>query len=133
LSQISRERLAQEYGYLAQIAEELEKEITLAQSLVAEVEAAISALKNINSLEDSKEILVPVSSGIYIRANVKKQEKFLVAIARDILVEKTFEETLDFLSKRKEELNQLIQKRVDDLNKIVSRIREIEGIIKATK
>jgi prefoldin alpha subunit len=77
--------------------------------------------------------LVPVSSGIYIRANVKKQEKYLVAIARDILVEKTFDETLDFLNKRKEELNQLIEKRVNDLNKIALRIREIEGLIKATK
>ena len=133
MSQVSKERLAEEYGYLAQIAEELQKEITLTQSLVAEVDAAVLALKNINALEDAKEILVPVSSGVYIRANLKKQEKFLVAIARDIFVEKSFEEALDFLNKRKEELTQIIQRRIDDLNKIVSRIREIEGMIKAIK
>ncbi|WP_052885036.1 prefoldin subunit alpha [Thermofilum pendens] len=126
----SRERLAEEYSVLAQVAEELQREIQLAQTLIAEVDSAILALKNISSLEDGKEILVPVSAGVYVRASIKRQEKFLVAIGSNILVEKSLDEAVEFLNKRKEELSQLVERRMNDLNKVVARIREIESSIR---
>lgn len=125
----SREQLAAEYSMLAQLAEEMQKEIALVQNMIAEIDNASQTLKHIGELEDEKEILIPVSSNVYAKAKMKKQEKFLVLIGSNILVEKTLEETLEFMKKQREELQNLLNKRLEDLKKVAGRIEEIRRML----
>lgn len=127
---VSKERIAEEYGVLSQLAEELQKEITLAQNLLAEVDSAAMTLKNISSLGESREIFVPISSGLYARALISRQDKFLVAIGSNILVEKDLNEALEFLNSRREELRQLIERRVEELNKVVQRLQQLQAALR---
>ncbi|RLE60974.1 MAG: prefoldin subunit alpha [Thermoprotei archaeon] len=124
-SQRTREQLAAEYSMLAQLAEEMQKEITLVQNLIAEIDTASRTLKHIGELEEEKEVLIPIASGIYARATMKKQEKFLVSIGSNVLVEKTLEQTLDFLKNQREELQKHLSRRLEELNRIAARIEEI--------
>lgn len=125
----SRERAAEEYAVLSQLAEEIQREISLAQSLLAEIDSTIITLKNVSTLEGTKEVLIPLSAGVYMRALVNKQERFLVNIGSNILVEKNLEETLDTLSKRREELAQLINRRVEELNNIIARAQQLRQLL----
>ncbi len=125
----TRERVAEEYMVLSQLAEEIQKEIGLAQSLLAEIDSTILTLKNVSALEGAKEVLIPLSAGVYMRAVINKQEKFLVNIGSNILVEKNLEETLDALNKRREELTQLINRRVEELNNIVARAQQLRQLL----
>ncbi|AKG39168.1 MAG: prefoldin subunit alpha [Infirmifilum sp.] len=129
-SQQSRERIAQEYTVLSQLAEELQKEITLAQNLLQEVDATVITLKNISSLGESKEILIPISSGVYAKALINRQEKFLVAIGSNILVEKDLNETLQFLEQRRGELQKIIERRVDELNNVLGRLQQLQASLR---
>ncbi|MEZ0345391.1 MAG: prefoldin subunit alpha [Infirmifilum sp.] len=129
-SQVSKERIAEEYGVLSQLAEELQKEITLAQNLLEEVESTVVTLKNISSLGEAKEILIPISSGVYAKALINKQDKFLVAIGSNILVEKDLNEAIDFLGQRREELQKLIERRIDELNKVLQRIQQLQAALR---
>lgn len=124
-SQRTREQLTAEYSMLAQLAEEMQKEITLVQNLIAEIDTASRTLKHIGELEEEKEVLIPIASGIYARVTMKKQEKFLVSIGSNVLVEKTLEQTLDFLKNQREELQKHLSRRLEELNRIVARIEEI--------
>lgn len=124
-SQRTREQLTAEYSMLAQLAEEMQKEITLVQNLIAEIDTASGTLKHIGELEEEKEVLIPIASGIYARVTMKKQEKFLVSIGSNVLVEKTLEQTLDFLKNQREELQKHLSRRLEELNRIVARIEEI--------
>jgi len=128
-SQTQRERAAEEYAVLAQLAEEIQREISLAQSLIAEIDSTVITLKNIGLLEESKEVLVPLSAGVYVKAVISKQEKFLVNIGSNILVEKTLEEALSMLNQRREELAQLVSKRAEELNAIISRVQQLRQIL----
>ena len=127
--QSQRERAAEEYAVLSQLAEEIQREINLAQSLIAEIDSTVITLKNIGSLEEAKEVLVPLSAGVYVRAVISKQEKFLVNIGSNILVEKTLEEALSMLNQRREEIVQLINKRVEELNAVISRAQQLRQVL----
>jgi len=129
-SKQERASLAEEYGLLTQLAEELQKEISLAQNLLVEVDATVATLKNISSLGDSREILIPVSTGVYARAIINRQDKFLVSIGSNILVEKDLNDTLEFLKQRRDELQQLIERRVDELNKILQRLQQLQAALR---
>lgn len=124
-----RERAAEEYMALSQLAEEIQREISLAQSLVAEIDSTIITLKNVGALESTKEVLIPLSAGVYMKALVNKQEKFLVNIGSNILVEKTLDETVETLNKRREELTQLINRRVEELNSILARAQQLRQVL----
>lgn len=125
----ARERAAEEYMALSQLAEEIQREISLAQSLVAEIDTTIATLKNVSTLEGSKEVLILLSAGVYMKALVNKQEKFLVNIGSNILVEKNLEETIETLNKRREELTQLINRRVEELNSILARAQQLRQVL----
>ncbi len=125
-----RSSLAEEYSLLAQLAEEMQKEITLAQNLLVEIDSTVTTLKNISSLGESREILIPISSGVYARAIINRQDKFLVAIGSNILVEKDLNDALEFLRQRREELQQLIDKRVSELNKILQRLQQLQAALR---
>uniref|UniRef100_A0A7C4BA84 Prefoldin subunit alpha n=1 Tax=Thermofilum pendens TaxID=2269 RepID=A0A7C4BA84_THEPE len=127
--QSQRERAAEEYAILSQLAEEIQREINLAQSLIAEIDSTVVTLKNIGSLEEAKEVFVPLSAGVYVKALVNRQEKFLVNIGSNILVEKTLEETLSMLNQRREELVQLVNKRVEELNAVISRVQQLRQVL----
>jgi len=129
LQSSTRERAAEEYMALSQLAEEIQREISLAQSLAAEIESTIATLRNVSALEGAKEVLIPLSAGVYMKALVNKQEKFLVNIGSNILVEKNLEETIETLNKRKEELTQLINRRVEELNSIIARAQQLRQVL----
>ncbi|UNQ72486.1 prefoldin subunit alpha [Infirmifilum sp. NZ] len=129
-SKQERASLAEEYGLLTQLAEELQKEISLAQNLLVEVDSTVATLKNISSLGDSREILIPISTGVYARAIINRQDKFLVSIGSNILVEKDLNDTLEFLKQRRDELQQLIERRVDELNKILQRLQQLQAALR---
>lgn len=126
----SRERIAEEYSVLSQLAEEIQKEINLAQNLLEEVDATVITLKNISSLGESREILIPISSGVYAKALINRQDKFLVAIGSNILVEKDLNDALQFLQQRREELQKLIERRVEELNKVIQRIQQLQSALR---
>ncbi|MEM0494707.1 MAG: prefoldin subunit alpha [Thermofilum sp.] len=129
LQSSTRERAAEEYMALSQLAEEIQREISLAQSLAAEIESTIATLRNVSALESAKEVLIPLSAGVYMKALVNKQEKFLVNIGSNILVEKNLEETIETLNKRREELTQLINRRVEELNSIIARAQQLRQVL----
>ncbi|MEM0093925.1 MAG: prefoldin subunit alpha [Thermofilum sp.] len=129
LQSSTRERAAEEYMALSQLAEEIQREISLAQSLAAEIESTIATLRNVSALEGAKEVLIPLSAGVYMKALVNKQEKFLVNIGSNILVEKNLEETIETLNKRREELTQLINRRVEELNSIIARAQQLRQVL----
>lgn len=124
-----KERAAEEYMVLSQLAEEIQREINLAQGIVAEIDSTILTLKNVSTLEDAKEVLIPLSAGVYMKAIVNKQDKFLVNIGSNILVEKALEETIETLNRRREELTQLINRRVEELNNILTRAQQLRQVL----
>ncbi len=120
-----KQRLAIEFNILSQIAEEIKRELTVIQNLLGEVDIALSSIKKLYNLKGEEEILIPLAAGIYIRAKLEKQEKFIVPIGANIMLEKDYDDTMNFLSERKKELQQYLDRRTEELKNILSRLEEI--------
>jgi len=127
------QQLAAEYNLLAQLADEIQKDIALLQNLLTEVESALASVKHIKDLSGEEEVLVPLSAGVYARGRIKGQEKFIVSIGSNILVEKGSEETIKFLEERREEIRKHIEKRSEELNKVLARLEEIRRKVAASR
>lgn len=127
------QQLAAEYTMLAQLAEEVQKDIALLQNLLAEIDSAITTVKHLKELTGEEEVLVPLAGGVYARGRVSKQRGFLVSIGSNIIVEKSPEDTLKYLEERKKEVKEHLEKRTEDLNKILARIEEIRRAVAAPR
>jgi len=110
---------------LAQLAEEIQKDIALLQNLLAEIDSAITTVKHLIGLTGEEEVLVPLASGVYARGRIGQQKGFLVSIGSNLIVEKSPEDTLKFLEERRKEVREHLEKRTEDLNRVLARLEEI--------
>lgn len=127
------QQLAAEYTMLAQLAEEIQKDIALLQNLLAELDSAITTVKHLKELSGEEEVLIPIASGVYAHGRVEKQTRFLVSIGSNILVERDPEATLKYLEERKKEVKEHLDKRTEDLNRVLARLEEIRRTVAAAK
>ena len=71
---------------------------------LVEVESIILSIKEISKVKSGNEILVPVSNGIFIKAEAKETAEFLVNIGEGGVVNKNTEQVIQMLEKQKVEL-----------------------------
>ena len=128
----SRENSAAEYALLTQIADELRRRIELLNAALGEMAAAKSALEEVEKLEKGEEILVPLGSGVYLKAMVADKQSALLALGADVVVERSFSEIKEYLDRREQQIREALQKSVNDYQVVVSRLRELERELRAT-
>ncbi|MCP8310882.1 MAG: prefoldin subunit alpha [Candidatus Methylarchaceae archaeon HK02M1] len=120
--------------------EETFKEIDARESIVAsaiiESRSAIEAIKEFPS-GDPSEILMPIGGGIFFEASAPPPDKFLINIGAGAVVEKTKEETVNFLEERIKELERAIltfeSQKADLVNRINSNRAAINSIVEKQK
>ena len=71
---------------------------------LAEVESIILSIKEISKVKSGNEILVPISNGIFIKAEAKETTEFLVNIGEGGVASKSTEQVIQMLEKQKVEL-----------------------------
>ena len=102
----------------------LTKQLVLVERSVAEIEDSMAAVEEIPKTKE-EESLVPLGSGIFIKANLLEKSKFLVSIGAGIFLDKTTAETKTYLGKQKEELEK-------NQELLTMRIRKIQGELAKT-
>jgi len=116
---MDEQELQQKYYELQMIEQQLkafQNQIFKMDEQVVEIRLAMENLEELKSTQKGKEILVPLTQGIFIKSELKDNEKLIVNVGANITVEKTIEETKDLLkkqigeiSKYKEELESTMQ------------------------
>jgi len=99
----------QMYG---QQSKQLQQQITAVQNQIIEVQTILFALDDIAKTEPGTEALVPLSSGIFVKAEIKDNTKLRVNVGSNTVVEKSVQETKALLDRQIIELN----KAGEDLN-----------------
>jgi prefoldin alpha subunit len=123
----SQERL-QERLLLFQLMEKqleiLKQQGTLAGARTAELETAGSTLRDIESLRDSNEILVPLGGGLYTKARVTSKE-MLAELGAGVVMKKSIKAAGDFLDERKRELMKAADQIEEQAGELVERLNEL--------
>lgn len=124
--QKTRERLSAEYAILAQVANELRSRIDLLNAAINDVTVARSALKELMKLSGGEDMVVPIGGGVMVRAAYKKEDRVMVSIGANVVVEKRIDEAIGYLEERERILRQELQQRVAEYQKIAARLGQIE-------
>ncbi|MBW2977081.1 prefoldin subunit alpha [Candidatus Woesearchaeota archaeon] len=105
-----------EFQILDQQIKQLEKQGTMLSSQLMELVATSQSLEEMKNVKENTEILVPLSSGIYAKAELKDNKKFIVnvgsntAVAKDIGTTKQLIETqINEIQKLQEGLTKKLQ------------------------
>jgi len=94
-------------------AEIIKKHIAELENQLAEIESKKAELEFLNDSLDEvkgqkgKDILVPLGSGVLIKAKLEDDEKVIVNIGSNVLVDRTVEETKKIINEQIKELNEV--------------------------
>lgn len=100
---------------LQQQAEQITEYVEKLQRQHQELDTSIEALTELQKTKVDTEILAPVANGIFLKAELKDNQKLIVNIGADAAVEKTIPEVLKLLEEQK--------------GKIMENITEAEGVL----
>jgi prefoldin alpha subunit len=96
-----------QFQFLQQQMEEINQHLELLNQNLAELDISINAVKEIENTKPDTEILAPIANGIFLKAELKDNQKMIVNVGSDITVEKTPQQVVVLLEEQK---NMIIQK-----------------------
>lgn len=123
------QELQQKYMQLQmfnQQLQQLQQQLEAIQHQAMEIQTILLALDDIAKTEVGKEILVPLSSGIFVKAEIKDNKMLRVNVGSNTVVEKTVQETKALLDRQIIELDKLNKDLTSQYTKIVGEAEKVQ-------
>ncbi|HLD79588.1 MAG TPA: prefoldin subunit alpha [Candidatus Nanoarchaeia archaeon] len=89
---------------LQQQAEQITEYVEKLQMQQKEVDTSIEALTELQKTNLNTEILAPLANGIFLKAELKDNQKLVVNVGADVSTEKTIPEVIQLLEEQKEKI-----------------------------
>jgi len=116
-----------QYRILESRVETLNKQLNLISAKIEELEHTKNGLEE---LEKCNQLNFSLGSEVYVKGEVTDKKKVFVGIGANIFIEKTFEEAIQVLKKRKEELEKIVQQIQSEISNLLSVLQQIGREIK---
>jgi len=124
------ERRLQQLYLEAQIIEQqlqvLQEHIQKIEQQMADIAYVLESLSDFRDLKPGQEILVPFSSGIFVKARLEDNQHFIVNVGSSVAVEKTAEETKKIILEQQEALAEAQLKYAEQYNKFIEKFESLE-------
>ena len=124
------QRFYAEYVLLRQLAETLNRNLTLLNNLLAETRIAQNVIREIKELPNSSEMVVPISSSVFLKTRFLQHDLVLVNVGSDVVVEKSYNEALEYLENKEKALEKEIERTRNSYAQVISRLRQLELTIR---
>jgi len=112
-----------EYKVLQNRVETLHKQLNLILNKIEELEITENGLKE---LENANELNFSLGNQVFIKGKIVDKQKVLVGMGANIFMEKTFEEAIKIIEKRKKELKEAVQHIQQEVSNILSVLQQLE-------
>lgn len=119
-------QLSTQYQQYKNQLESIKQHLDMVYTSSEECVKALDTLKNLESMEEGVESMVPIGSGTYMHAQFNDLNRFVVDIGAGISVEKNLEETKQTLNKRKEEMDNAYERLNESYSQVAQNMQEIE-------
>ena len=86
---------------------EVQKQAQMVEQQLAELITNEQSIEEFKKVKKGDEILVPISSGIFIKAELKDNNEFLVNVGADTVVKKGIDSTKELMEKQVEDMREL--------------------------
>jgi prefoldin alpha subunit len=113
-----------EFELLRAEAAEIEKRLMELESQRVELEFVKQSLEDVRGSKE-EELLVPIGSGTFLRGRLTDDEKVLVNVGANVVIEKTIEEARETLQNQIEQVERAEKNLRMDLERFLKRMREI--------
>ena len=116
-----------EYQMIDQHAKQMHHQLEAVTQQIMELTSAKSSLDEFEGISEGKEILVPISSGIFAKASLKKNSELIVNVGANVAVTKDMSQAKELIGKQLEDIKNLHRRMVEELEKLSERAAELEG------
>ncbi len=123
------EELREKYVELQLIAEQIKQLKQQAQMLEEqsiELTMTMQGLEDLEKTTQDKEILVPISTGIFTKAQLKAGQDLIVNVGGNILVKKDVKTTIEMTKDRIKTVEQYQQDTLQNLQILTTRANELD-------
>ena len=120
------QKLYMEFQMLDQQIKQLEKQHTALNNQLMELMATNQSLEDMKKTKQGTEILIPLSSGIYTKAEIKDSENFIVNIGANIALKKDLSSTKKLIETQIDELKKLQEKFINELQNNTTKAAALE-------
>ncbi len=133
LSEQEIRNLSIQHRELNQRAEAVQQQLNMVRMSLDDCVRAISTLDELSSLDGEKSTMIPIGSGSFVHADLKKLDQIVVNIGAGVSVEKPIDGAREVLNKRKEEFSRVLEGLNESLMKIRQHIQSIESLAASQK
>ena len=119
---MENEKKAQElYMQLQMIqenAKQIYKQLQVAESQLMELVMTSQSLDEFRQIKENTEIFVPLNSGIFAKAELKKADELIVNVGANVAVKKDISSTKKLVERQVEQLRDIRERMASDLKKL---------------
>ena len=126
--------LAARYQEFQRQAEALRQEMNMVQASISSCDqtiVTINELKTASAEGKTAETMVPVGFGSFVHAEIKNADRIIVDLGAGFSAEKTADEAIETLNRRKEQLTKILEQMNASLTKFIQGMQALEA--EATK
>ena len=120
------QKLYMEFQILSQRIQQLEKQNEALNNNLMELMVTNQSLDDIKSIKEKTEILVPISSGIYAKADIKESDSFLVNVGANTILVKDLKSTKEVIESQIVEIRKLQESLAEQLQEMVAKASSME-------
>lgn len=114
------------YKYLEQQLKTLQQQLQTVDQQLVELEGVKKSLKEIQNVPPESQILVPLASGIFVKAKLMAHDDLLINVGDNVSVQKKYPEAESLLEKQSTELMAFRHNLLEALQKLSTQAQSIE-------
>ena len=115
-----------EYQMLDQHIKKMQAQLEAITNQLMEATSTNNAIDELDKIKSGKEIFVPISSGIFVKATIKETSDLLVNVGAGAVVQKDRASAKKLVQTQIEEMKKIHERMVNELEKMAGRAGEIE-------
>ena len=120
------QELYMEFQVFDQHIKQVQQQLEAVTHQLIELSSTRNSLDELNKVMSGREVFVPISSGIFAKANLHETSELLVNVGASVLVKKDIDSTKSLIQKQFEELKKIHQQMAEDLEKMKNHAARME-------
>lgn len=106
--------------------QQLQQQLNAVEQQSMEIEFVIDALENISKVEVGTEALVPISSGIFVKAKIQDNKELVVNVGSNTTVTKTVPEVQQMLKDQIKEMEKAKKELTDKFTEFAGKMQKMQ-------
>lgn len=108
---------------------QLQQNVGAFEKQLEEMTHVEDSLKELQQVKEGTDILVPLSSGIFVKAHIGSTDEFMVNVGSSVSVKKKSQAVLDLIKEQQGEIRKVITDATGQLEQLAHQAQQVQGEI----